>query len=86
MFDHTATAMGSRLLKRWINRPLREHDVLRARQESIKNLLHDHTLSCIAKNFTAGMADFESIFARVALKSARPRDLVDLRHTLACIA
>ncbi len=84
VLDHTVTAMGSRLLKRWIQRPLRQHAVLHARQESIKNLLQDRhylALQEILKN----VDDMERILARIALKSARPRDLVGLRSTLSLL-
>lgn len=81
VMDHTKTAMGSRLLKRWIHRPLRQRDVLQARQESIVNLLEDRrylALHAVVNH----VADLERILARVALKSARPRDLIGLRNTL----
>lgn len=84
VFDRTATTMGSRLLKRWLNRPLRDHHVLRARQISIENLLEDRrylSLHDTLKN----VGDLERILARVALKSARPRDLVELRNTLSAL-
>ncbi len=79
--DHTATAMGSRLLKRWIHRPLREHEIIHARQVSIKNLLEDRRYLSL-HNVLCSVGDLERILARVALKSARPRDLVELRSTL----
>ncbi len=81
VLDRTATAMGSRLLKRWINRPLRQHVVLRERQEAVKNLLVDrHYLSL--HEVLNQVEDLERILSRVALKSARPRDLIGLRNTL----
>ncbi len=81
VFDHTATAMGSRLLKRWINRPLRDHVVLRTRQQTIKTLLIDRNYLAL-HNVLRGVGDLERILSRVALKTARPRDLVELRSTL----
>jgi DNA mismatch repair protein MutS len=81
VFDHTATAMGSRLFKRWLNRPLRDHDALRARQQSIANLRQDRNYFII-HNILQGSADLERILARVALKTARPRDLAHMRDTL----
>ncbi|MDP3562018.1 MAG: DNA mismatch repair protein MutS [Legionellaceae bacterium] len=79
--DQTACAMGSRLLKRWLGRPLRNHTQLQLRQEAIKTLIEkkQHTnLHQLLKQ----VSDVERIIARVALKSARPRDLVQLRQTL----
>jgi DNA mismatch repair protein MutS len=84
VFDHTATTMGSRLLKRWLNRPLRELSVLKARQESIKNLLDDRRYLFL-HNVLRNVGDLERILARIALKSARPRDLIELRHTLSVL-
>lgn len=81
VLDHTASAMGSRLLKRWINRPLRDRQILCARQDAIKNLLQDRQYLSLHESLR-GIGDLERILARVALKSARPRDLVELRNTL----
>jgi DNA mismatch repair protein MutS len=81
VFDCTATAMGSRLFKRWLNRPLRQHAILMARQDAIKNLLIDRGYLSL-HGLLKSACDLERILARVALKTARPRDLVGLRHTL----
>jgi len=81
VFDYTATVMGSRLLKRWINRPLRARDILRERQQSIHHLLMDRHYLGLHRTLSH-IGDLERILARVALKSARPRDLIELRATL----
>jgi DNA mismatch repair protein MutS len=81
VLDHTATAMGSRLLKRWIHRPLRDRNCLRARQDVIKNLLIDRHYLALHESLNQ-IGDLERILARVALKSARPRDLIELRRSL----
>jgi DNA mismatch repair protein MutS len=81
VFDRTATAMGSRLLKRWLNRPLRDKTILRARQESIKDLLIDRRYLSLHDGLK-NIGDLERILARVALKSARPRDLAELKNSL----
>ena len=81
VLDGTATAMGSRLLGRWINRPLRNLRKLEARQNAIaalKNGFHYEEIHQVLK----GIGDIERILARVALKSARPRDLARLRDGL----
>lgn len=84
VFDHTATPMGSRLLCRWLNRPLRNHAILKARQQAIQCLLesHDHQ---VLHSLLRSVGDVERILARVALRSARPRDLVQLRAALAAL-
>ncbi len=81
VFDQTATAMGSRLLKRWLQRPLRQQTILRARQHSIDTLLIDRRYLGLHEVLRR-VGDVERIAARVALKTARPRDLMELRHTL----
>ena len=84
LIDHTSSAMGSRLLKRWLNRPELNHTILKARQEAIENLLNQQQalpLSHILKQ----IADLERISTRIALKSARPRDLLQLRNSLMLI-
>lgn len=84
VFDHTATAMGSRLLKRWLNRPLRNRHILSERQVAIQNLLHDRLFLSLYEVLN-GIGDLERILARVALKTARPRDLVELRRSLSLL-
>jgi DNA mismatch repair protein MutS len=82
VMDTTATAMGSRLLRRWINRPLRDRDLLRRRHQSVGTLLDNHRY-CDLQERLRGICDMERVLARVALRSARPRDLSGLRDTLA---
>jgi DNA mismatch repair protein MutS len=82
VLDHTATAMGSRLLKRWLNRPLRQQDVLCERQHGITTLLEERGYLALHQQLS-NIADLERILARIALKTARPRDLAQLRETVA---
>ncbi len=81
VMDKTATAMGSRLLCRWINQPLQNIDLLRERQSVILALLSDYRYEPIHSTLK-GIGDIERILARVALRSARPRDLARLRDAL----
>lgn len=78
VLDHTATPMGSRLLRRWLTRPVRDHDLLRARQAAI-TALQPESLNKTLHTLLRGIGDMPRILARVALKSARPRDLAQLR-------
>lgn len=82
VMDRTATPMGSRLLRRWINRPLRAHAPLRARQQAIVSLLESALFESLHDRLR-GIGDIERILSRIALKSARPRDLTQLRGALA---
>jgi len=82
VMDRSATPMGSRLLRRWLNRPLRDRFILRQRQHSLARLLEDNAYPSL-REVLRGIGDVERILARIALKSARPRDLVGLRNALA---
>ncbi len=84
LMDRTATAMGGRLLARWINRPLRDRAALAARHDAIEELTGWHELEAF-RRLLAGIGDIERILSRVALGSARPRDLATLRDSLALL-
>ena len=84
LLDHTATAMGSRMLRRWINRPLRNGAAIRDRHDAIEELLEAGHLSGL-QQLLSGIGDIERILARIALKTARPRDLATLRDSLALL-
>lgn len=81
VLDQTKTVMGSRLLKRWLNRPLRDKTILQARQSSIEELLTQQAMNQLQKILQT-ISDLERILTRIALKTARPRDLIALRETL----
>ncbi|TCV97210.1 DNA mismatch repair protein MutS [Luteibacter rhizovicinus] len=82
VLDETVTPMGARLLRRWLNRPLRSRDVLRQRHQAIGSLLDSRRQQALRERLR-GIGDLERILARVALRSARPRDLSTLRDGLA---
>ncbi len=84
VLDKSSTAMGSRCLRRWINRPLRSHLILKGRYACISSFLKDHLYEEIQQNLRQ-VGDIERISSRIALKSARPRDLIVLRNTLAVL-
>jgi len=84
ILDHTATAMGSRMLRRWITRPLRNIQAVKVRHAAIGELLEQQAYSGLQDELRS-IGDIERILARVALKSARPRDLAVLRDSLACL-
>ena len=81
VLDASVTPMGARLLRRWLNRPLRSRDVLRRRQQAI-GALQDYRRFEPLREVLRGIGDLERILARVALRSARPRDLSTLRDGL----
>jgi DNA mismatch repair protein MutS len=84
VFDRTVTPMGGRLLRRWLHRPLRDTAALNARYDAVADLMGDARHALLAGGLRA-IGDLERILARVALRSARPRDLVQLRAALGAL-
>jgi len=82
VIDKTTTAMGSRCLRRWINRPLRDQLQLSIRLGGVEALLNNRDYAEI-KGPLKHIGDIERIISRVAIKSARPRDLFTLGNSLA---
>lgn len=81
VLDKTATPMGGRLLRRWLHQPTRNFKVLEHRHRTIAALLQQNFYEKIYL-LLKGIGDVERILARVALRSARPRDLVQLACSL----
>ena len=81
VMDSTRTAMGGRLLRRWIGRPLRDDAAVAARHDAIEALTLARRGDPLREELAA-IGDLERILARVALGSARPRDLSTLRDAL----
>lgn len=81
VLDRTATAMGGRLLNRWLHRPLRDPQVLRERQQSVATLIDLYRFETLHP-LLHEIGDIERILARVGLRSARPRDMARLRDAL----
>src|SRR5699024_498432 len=77
ILDRCATPMGSRMLKRWLHTPLRNLSVLNNRQQAIGALQqYGFELQPLLRQ----IGDLERVLARLALRSARPRDLTRMRH------
>ncbi|MFT5693912.1 MAG: DNA mismatch repair protein MutS, partial [Oceanicoccus sp.] len=68
VMDRTKTAMGGRLLRRWLNRPLSDQPVLELRQAAIKALLSNYQFESFRESLKP-VGDLERILARVALRS-----------------
>ena len=81
VLDTTRTAMGARLLRRWLLQPLRDHAMLRERHHAVAALQSGPDLAGLRRTLR-GVHDIERITARVALGTARPRDLARLRDSL----
>jgi DNA mismatch repair protein MutS len=80
LLDECATSMGSRLLRHWLHHPLRDRVAVAARHEAVERL---DSAAAGLHGALRRIADVERIAARIALKTARPRDLSALRDSLA---
>ncbi|WP_346839423.1 DNA mismatch repair protein MutS [Microbulbifer sp. SAOS-129_SWC] len=81
VFDSCKTAMGSRLLRRWLNNPLRQLTTLTNRQDAVAALVDGYRFEPL-RDALKPVGDMERILGRLALRSARPRDLARLGQSL----
>jgi DNA mismatch repair protein MutS len=81
VLDRTATPMGGRCLRRWLGRPLRDHARLRLRHQCVGALMSAGAAADLHR-IMGDIGDLERILSRVALRSARPRDLSQLGAAL----
>ncbi|MGG7668637.1 DNA mismatch repair protein MutS [Yersinia sp. J1] len=77
ILDQCVTPMGSRMLKRWLHMPIRDINVLNHRQQAISGL---QNITAELQQPLRQVGDLERILARLALRTARPRDLARMRH------
>ena len=84
VLDSTVTAMGTRHLRRWLHRPINATEELLARQTAVSALLEQYRFEPL-RVALKGISDMERILARIALGSARPRDLTRLADSLATL-
>lgn len=82
ILDSTVTSMGGRCLRRWLNRPLRDREILGQRHQCLDTLITSRSFEDLREQLH-GIGDIERILSRVALRSARPRDLATLATSLA---
>ncbi len=84
VLDASISPMGGRLLRRWLNRPLRDRRVLGERHHAVATFIESAAHEPLRERFR-GLGDVERILSRIALRSARPRDLSTLRDGLAML-
>jgi len=84
VMNTSVTAMGSRALRRWLHRPLTDIHILQQRQQAVKALCSNYHFEPV-RELLKPIGDMERILARVALRSARPRDLSRLSQSLAAL-
>ena len=84
VLNTTVTAMGTRHLKRWLHRPVRIRSELEARLDAVSALQSNYNYEPV-RGTLKSIADLERILSRIALRSARPRDLSRLRDSLCAL-
>ena len=82
VLDRTSTAMGARLLRSWLLRPLRDHDGIVARADAVEAFLSDPLTLEELRETAGGIRDLERITGRLNIGSATPRDLQGLSFSL----
>jgi DNA mismatch repair protein MutS len=84
LLDTCSTNMGSRLLRHWLHHPLRNHAAIQHRLDSVSALIgkNEQSAYLAVRERLRHIVDIERITARIALKSARPKDLSGLRDSL----
>ena len=82
LLDKTKTAMGSRLLKNYIENPLIKIDEINARYDMVETLLKEFILKEELQNYLYEVYDLERLSGRIAFGSANARDLLQLKNSL----
>jgi DNA mismatch repair protein MutS len=82
ILDRTQTAMGGRLLKKWISRPLRKKEQIERRLEAVKDLFDNKTYRKKLSVQLESVADLERLLSKVATGKAVPRDILQLKISL----
>jgi DNA mismatch repair protein MutS len=86
ILDRTETAMGARLIKRWITRPLKKLDAINKRLECVNEFFENKPLR---KNLIAllkNIGDLERLISKIAANRANARDLINLKYSLGNVA
>ncbi len=84
VMDHCTTAMGSRLLKRWLQKPLINPKKINGRYEMISALLTEYRFEPL-QTALRPIGDLERVLGRIYLGSAKPRDLIKLQQALTAL-
>ena len=82
VLDKTATAMGGRMLKQWVEQPLIDEDAIRARLDAVEELYGKFMLRSELRELMQGVYDVERLAGKISLGSVNARDLVSLKHSL----
>jgi DNA mismatch repair protein MutS len=82
ILDKTQTAMGGRLLKKWISAPLRDVSAIRQRLNAVENLISEKSLRKELINHLKEIGDLERLISKVCTGRANPREIVAVKTSL----
>ena len=82
ILDHTRTAMGSRLLRSWIERPLMSREEIERRLDAVEQLMRDPMASASLREILDGVYDVERLLSRIAYDAINARDCLALKNSL----
>lgn len=82
VLDKTATAMGARRLRKWIEQPLISKDLILKRQEGIEALINDMFSHEDLKEALTGIYDIERLVGKISSKSVNPKELISLKNSI----
>jgi DNA mismatch repair protein MutS len=85
VLDRTVTAMGARLLRKWIEQPLRHQDEIEERLERVAAFYHHHDLREEFRGLLKSVCDLQRLLARLSCGTVNPRELLALGRTLALL-
>ncbi|MBQ2364932.1 MAG: DNA mismatch repair protein MutS, partial [Alistipes sp.] len=85
VIDRTLTAMGGRQLRRWVTMPLTNVEKITKRQDVVECLIKDSSLAEAMREQIALVGDLERIASRISTQRVTPREMVQLKHSLAAI-
>ena len=81
--DHTITAGGGRLLKKWLYSPLADEKAINERLDIVDELLNEKQIIVTIRNYFKQTVDTERIVSKISRNSATPRDLIGISQTFA---
>jgi DNA mismatch repair protein MutS len=82
IIDHTVSAMGARMLKRWIGMPLKDLLPIKERLDLVELFIHQSDQANSMQGQIKSMGDLERLIAKVAVNRVSPRELVQLKNAL----
>ncbi len=83
--DRTCTPMGGRLLRRWVAMPLCDVGQIERRHDAVAKMLENRELTDVIRDEISLVGDMERIVGRIATQKVLPRELVQLKHSLAAV-